>query len=72
LDPSSVTPDHPKYNILASHVQLPLRESNLINVMLIQKPLSKKDVMEWLDTRSKNLEFTEHSLDDPLHAKVEE
>jgi ribosomal protein L12E/L44/L45/RPP1/RPP2 len=59
LDPSSIiTSDHPKYNILASHVQLPLRNDKLITVMLLQKPLSKKDVTEWIQTKSSSITTT--------------
>ncbi|KAI9362877.1 hypothetical protein BD770DRAFT_381998 [Pilaira anomala] len=63
LDPASITPDHPKYNILASHVQLPLRDDKLITVMLIQRPLSKKEVTEWIETKSKNVKSIDSSQD---------
>lgn len=63
LDPCSITPDHPKYNILASHVQLPLRNDKLITVMLIQRPLSKKEVLEWIDTKAKNVKSIESTSD---------
>lgn len=72
LDPSSITPDHPKYNILASHVQLPLRNDKLITVMLIQKPLSKNDIMEWIATKAKNDKSMNTPLIDPLSAQVDE
>ncbi|GAN06236.1 hypothetical protein MAM1_0116d05716 [Mucor ambiguus] len=72
LDPSSITPDHPKYNILASHVQLPLRDDRLITVMLIQKPLSRKDVVEWTETRAKNIKDVGSPLVDACSAKVDQ
>ncbi|KAL0141151.1 hypothetical protein V8B55DRAFT_1513652 [Mucor lusitanicus] len=72
LDPSSITPDHPKYNILASHVQLPLRDDSLITVMLIQKPLSRKDVVEWTEARAKNMRNIGSPLVDACSAKVEQ
>jgi hypothetical protein len=72
LDPSSITPDHPKYNILASHVQLPLRNDKLITVMLIQKPLSRKDIIEWTETKAKNDKSINTPLIDPLSVQVDE
>ncbi|KAG0187617.1 hypothetical protein DFQ28_006061 [Apophysomyces sp. BC1034] len=51
LDPSSITADHPAYTILASHVQLPLRDDKTITTMLIQKPISKADVVDWVRSR---------------------
>ncbi|KAL9554386.1 hypothetical protein MBANPS3_002831 [Mucor bainieri] len=72
LDPSSITPDHPKYNILASHVQLPLRDDKLITVMLIQKPLSRKDVVEWTEARAKNIKDIGSPLVDACSAKVDQ
>ncbi|KAI9251501.1 hypothetical protein BDA99DRAFT_522029 [Phascolomyces articulosus] len=51
LDPTSINSDCPKYNILASHVQLPLREDKSITVMLIQKPISKAEVTEWTESQ---------------------
>ncbi|CAO3615586.1 unnamed protein product [Mucor fragilis] len=72
LDPSSITPDHPKYNILASHVQLPLRDDRLITVMLIQKPLSRKDVVEWIEARAKNIKDIGSPLVDACSAKVDQ
>ncbi|KAI9260274.1 hypothetical protein EDC94DRAFT_136610 [Helicostylum pulchrum] len=71
LDPSSITPDHPKYNILASHVQLPLRNDKLITVMLIQRPLSKKEVSEWIDTKAKNVKSID-STPDACSSKADE
>ena len=38
--------NHPKYTILASHIQLPLQDQQ-INVILIQKPISRKEIMDW-------------------------
>lgn len=72
LDPSSITPDHPKYNILASHVQLPLRDDKLITVMLIQKPLSRKDVIEWTEAKAKNIKDIGSPLVDSCSAKVDQ
>ncbi|KAL7314121.1 hypothetical protein PS15m_007772 [Mucor circinelloides] len=72
LDPSSITPDHPKYNILASHVQLPLRDDKQITVMLIQKPLSRKDVVEWTEARAKNIKDIGSPLVDACRAKVDQ
>lgn len=72
LDPSSITPDHPKYTILASHVQLPLRDNKLITVMLIQKPLSRKDVVEWTEARAKNIKDIGSPLVDACSAKVDQ
>ncbi|CAO3644168.1 unnamed protein product [Mucor hiemalis] len=72
LDPSSITPDHPKYNILASHVQLQLREERLITVMLIQRPLSKKEVVEWMETKAKNVKSIGYPLKDPSSPKIDE
>ncbi|KAI8372147.1 hypothetical protein BD560DRAFT_395304 [Blakeslea trispora] len=67
LDPNSIiTPYHPKYNILASHVQLPLKDEKSITVMLIQKPVSKKEVQEWLDKKQE----TSASLSDPFYDRV--
>ena len=72
LDPSSITPDHPKYNILASHVQLKLTPDKVITVMLIQRPLSKKDVVEWMETKAKNVKSFDSPLQDPASPKVDE
>lgn len=72
LDPSSITPDHPKYNILASHVQLQLREEKSITVMLIQRPLSKKEVVEWMETKAKNVKSIGYPLKDPSSPKIDE
>ncbi|KAK4520435.1 uncharacterized protein ATC70_008570 [Mucor velutinosus] len=72
LDPSSITPDHPKYNILASHVLLPLRDDRLITVMLIQKPLSRKDIVEWTEARAKNIKDIGSPLVDVCSAKVDQ
>lgn len=72
MDPSSITPDHPKYNILASHVQVPLRNDKLITVMLIQRPLSKKDVIEWMETKAKNIKSIRSPLQDASSPKVDE
>lgn len=59
LDPSSIsTSYYLKYNILASHVQLPLRNDEFITVMLIQKPLSKKDISEWIQSSSNSTSTT--------------
>ncbi|CEI86325.1 hypothetical protein RMCBS344292_00767 [Rhizopus microsporus] len=38
--------NHPRYTILASHIQLPLQDQQ-INVILIQKPISRKEIMDW-------------------------
>ncbi|KAI7906958.1 uncharacterized protein BX663DRAFT_482642 [Cokeromyces recurvatus] len=63
LDPSSIiTDDHLKYNILASHVQLPLRDNQFITVMLIQKPILKKDVIDWIASEAK----VEKCINEPL------
>ncbi|CAO3588155.1 unnamed protein product [Absidia cylindrospora] len=51
LDPSSITPDHPVCNILATHVPVKIRNDKTIEAMLIQKPLSKSDVMDWMQNR---------------------
>ncbi|SAM07822.1 hypothetical protein [Absidia glauca] len=51
LDPTSITSDHPICNILATHVPVKLRNDKIIKAMLIQKPLSKSDVMEWMRNR---------------------
>lgn len=72
LDPSSMTPDHPRYNVLASHVQLQLREDKLITVILIQRPLSKKDIIEWIETKAKNVKSIGSPLQDPSSPKVDE
>lgn len=72
MDPSSITPDHPKYNILASHVQVPLRNEQLITVMLIQRPLSKKDVIEWMETKAKNIQSMRSPLQDASSPQVDE
>ncbi|KAI8983669.1 hypothetical protein BDB01DRAFT_789678 [Pilobolus umbonatus] len=68
LDPASITPDHPSYTILASHVQLPLRENKQISVILIQKPISRSDIMQWMEQAHAN---TPH-MDEPLSPWVEE
>ncbi|KAI9008874.1 hypothetical protein CLU79DRAFT_502024 [Phycomyces nitens] len=52
LDTSSIASDQPTYPILASHVQIPIKDKQ-INVMLIQKPISRTDVIEW-DSREIN------------------
>lgn len=54
LDPSSIPSDCPKYNILHSHVQLPLKDDKIISAMLIQKPISKNDVLDWETARKSN------------------
>ncbi|KAI8097512.1 uncharacterized protein BX664DRAFT_326584 [Halteromyces radiatus] len=79
LDPTSITPDHPVCNILATHVPVKLRGDKVISTMLIQKPLSRSEVMEWMRNRqhSRNMESslttststepsTSTTLDDPL------
>lgn len=58
LDPTSITADHPKYTILASHVQLPVRGDKTISVMLIQKPVSRSDIRDWATSRQQQQEET--------------
>lgn len=72
LDPSSITADHPKYNILASHVQVPLRNEQSITVMLIQRPVSKKDVTEWMETKAQNMKSMQSPLRDACSGKVDD
>ncbi|KAI7864405.1 hypothetical protein BDF14DRAFT_1181269 [Spinellus fusiger] len=62
LDPSSITEDQPAYSILASHVQIPLRDQQMINIMLIQKPISKSDVSEWNTRQKEDAHNTTHKL----------
>ncbi|ORE01409.1 hypothetical protein BCV72DRAFT_74384 [Rhizopus microsporus var. microsporus] len=38
--------NHPRYTILASHIQLSLQDQQ-INVILIQKPISRKEIIDW-------------------------
>ncbi|KAI8343145.1 hypothetical protein BC941DRAFT_410535 [Chlamydoabsidia padenii] len=83
LDPTSITSDHPVCNILATHVPVKLRDHKTIKVMLIQKPLSKSDVMDWMRNRQNSeTATTTHSttsslplksapLDDPLAPTVD-
>ncbi|KAL1933956.1 hypothetical protein VTP01DRAFT_8046 [Rhizomucor pusillus] len=78
LDPSSITADYPKYNILASHVQMPLKEGKSINAMLIQRPISKTEITEWEATKKEEHSNSLAPLDksmqlkDPLAPKVNE
>lgn len=76
LDVSSITPDSPAYNILATHVPIKLKNETFIDTMLIQKPLSKSDIREWVRNKQSSLvkplqQKTEISLNDPLSTKVE-
>ncbi|RUS20122.1 hypothetical protein BC937DRAFT_86325 [Endogone sp. FLAS-F59071] len=50
LDTSSVTSDYVSINILASHVEIALNNST-ITVMLVQRPVSRKDVIDWMATK---------------------
>lgn len=71
LDPSSITADQPKYNILASHVQVPLRHEQSITVMLIQRPVSKKDVTEWMESKAQHMKSIQSPLIDPCSSQVD-
>lgn len=50
LDTSSVTSNHVSINILASPVEVPMNDST-ITVMLVQRPVSRKDVIDWMATK---------------------
>ncbi|KAI7858933.1 hypothetical protein BDC45DRAFT_286847 [Circinella umbellata] len=69
LDPGSIDTDCPKYNILASHVQLPLRDDKSITVMLIQKPISKAEASEWAESQKKNQDNNKEQLAGSLDIK---
>ncbi|KAI9303391.1 hypothetical protein BJ944DRAFT_183470 [Cunninghamella echinulata] len=77
LDISSITPDFPAYNILATHVPMKLSNEISIDTMLIQKPISKSDVSEWVRNKQisssavKSLQQTSAILNDPLVTKIE-
>ncbi|ORZ00459.1 hypothetical protein BCR43DRAFT_142314 [Syncephalastrum racemosum] len=76
LDPSSITADHPKYTILASHVQLPVRGEKIISVMLIQKPISRADIREWATSRQQQQEDVRQTIElgpnEPLAPRVKD
>lgn len=38
---------NPKYTILASHLQLPLKDEKRMNVVMLQKPISRKEITDW-------------------------
>lgn len=54
MDTSSTTINYPKYNILASHIQLPLKEDKQMNAIIIQKPISRKEITDWLSNKLKD------------------
>ncbi|KAI9318224.1 hypothetical protein BX666DRAFT_1936192 [Dichotomocladium elegans] len=58
LDPSSITTDCPKYNILHNHLQLPLRDDKSVTAMLIQKPISRTEISDWAKNNEKTAKST--------------
>jgi hypothetical protein len=55
LDPLSITSDHPSINILASHVDVALSNDHSITVMLIQKPVSRQEIQDWIDAKEQGI-----------------
>ncbi|ORX43031.1 hypothetical protein DM01DRAFT_126728 [Hesseltinella vesiculosa] len=69
LDPASITTNQPRCNVLASHVPVKLKNDQTIFVMLIQKPLSKSDVVDWIQKKTVSRPTASKSklpLEDPL------
>ncbi|KAG1451077.1 hypothetical protein G6F46_009830 [Rhizopus delemar] len=54
MDTSSTTINYPKYNILASHIQLPLKGDKQMNATIIQKPISRKEITDWISNKLKD------------------
>lgn len=54
----SITSDHPSINILASHVDVALSNDQTITVMLIQKPVSRQEIQDWIDAKEQGVIIT--------------
>jgi hypothetical protein len=58
----SITSDHPSINILASHVDVALSNDQTITVMLIQKPVSRQEIQDWVEAKERGVITTSPPL----------
>lgn len=67
----SITADHPSVNILASHVEVALSNDQAITVMLIQKPVSRQEIQDWVHAKERGVVTTSQPLlsEDDINAE---
>ncbi|CAO3703986.1 unnamed protein product [Rhizopus stolonifer] len=63
LDSSSMV-RNPKYTILASHLQLPLKDEKRMNVVMLQKPISRKEITDWINRDTLKEDTLSHKIEE--------